>query len=117
MKRKQRHSVEFCFIALCAVLFHKELSDSCGELAKVVGGKDRGAVISAGSLEGTPLERHCKEHGVKSHNRRHSGRKESQEQDRKDIDPDTDKTENEHNGFIPQKENAEPPLSVFLYAI
>lgn len=92
MKRKQRHSVEFCFIALCAVLFHKELSDSCGELAKVVGGKDRGAVISAGSLEGTPLERHCKEHGVKSHNRRHSGRKESQEQDRKDIDPDTDKT-------------------------
>ena len=85
-------SVEFCFIALCAVLFHKELSDSCGELAKVVGGKDRGAVISAGSLEGTPLERHCKEHRVKSHNRRHSGRKESQEQDRKDIDPDTDKT-------------------------
>ena len=92
MEGKQRHSVEFCFITLCAVLFHKELCDRCGELTEIVGGKDRGAVISAGSLESTPLERHCKEHRIKSNDRRHSGRKESQEQDRKDVDPDTDKT-------------------------
>ena len=92
MKRKQRHSVEFCFIALCAVLFHKKLGDSDGELTQVVGGKDRGAVISAWSLKSTPLKRHCKKYRVKSDNRRHSCRQESKQQDCTDINPDTDKT-------------------------
>ena len=61
MERQQRHSVEFRLITLCVIFFHKKLCDSSGELAEIVGGKDRRAVISAGSLEGTPLERPDKE--------------------------------------------------------
>lgn len=45
MERQQRHSVEFRLITLCVIFFHKKLCDSSGELAEIVGGKDRRTVI------------------------------------------------------------------------
>ena len=44
MERQQRHSVEFRLITLCVIFFHKKLCDSSGELAEIVGGKDRRAL-------------------------------------------------------------------------
>lgn len=92
MERQQRHSVEFRLITLCVIFFHKKLCDSSGELAEIVGGKDRRAVISAGSLESTPLERHCEEYRIKSYDRAHSGWQETKQQNCTDINSDTDKT-------------------------
>ena len=71
MERKQRHSVEFCFIALCAVLFHKKLCDSCGELTEIVGGEDAGAVKTIGTFEGTPLKCSSKKNWIQSNKRIH----------------------------------------------